>query len=935
MTGDAGAIVGRDEELERLGAFLELAAEAPAAALIEGEAGIGKTTLWRWTLDTARARGFTVLSASPAAAETALSFSVLDDLLEPVVGDVLPRLAPPRRAALEAALLLTADRRATPEVHAIAAGVRDAVRTVAEGAPVLIAIDDIQWIDRPSGAALAYAVRRLGDTRVGLAVARRSELGIRLPFELDRAFAPDRLERLRVNALSLGALNRIVAQRLDLRLPRPVLRRIVEAVGGNPFFALEIARAVRRSGAMPGVAEGVTVPDELHELVRDRLLALPAATRDLLATAAALSAPTAPLLEAATDAGDAALRTAIEADLVTLDGERLRFTHPLLRSAALRLLLPAERRALHGRLSAVVEDPEERARHLAMSVDGPDAAVAAALDDAARLASRRGAAHAAAELCELALHLTPPGAEHDSHERLLRALRHTWEAGDAERARALGERAVATAPEGRPRARALLALARLRTFQADVRAANAMMRDALDEAGDDPEVRAAAHAELAINMFLLRDSLPEAERHGELALQLAERLDHPARLVRPLTNLGMVRMCLGRADALEPVSRALAILDEVPDADLQRPDADLLRTGPRWDHACALLWSDRLEEATAEWHLLLEDAAASGEEGSMPYTLAHLALTRCLLGELEEAATLASEGHELSIETGLASEQSMLMAVRALVLAHQGEEERCRGLAREAIALGERRSLKIAVITGRSALALLDLSLGDFAGVKGELEEVERDVTAAGTGNPGGMRFVPDYVEALAGLGELDRAEAVLGRYEGHAVRLDRPAARAAALRCGGLIAAGRGDGERAQRAFAAALEQHERVTMPIDRARTLLAQGAMLRRANRKRAAREALEEALQVFDERGVKLFAAATARELGRISGRAASAGELTPSERRVAELVASGRTNREVAAALVLAERTVESHLSHIYRKLGVRSRAELAHRFKVP
>lgn len=547
---------------------------------------------------------------------------------------------------------------------------------------------------------------------------------------------------------------------------------------------------------------------------------------------------------------------------------------------------------------------------------------------AARLASRRGAAHAAAELCELALHLTPPGAEDDAHERLLRALRHTWEAGDADRARALGERAVATAPEGRPRARALLALARLRTFQADVRAANAMMREALDEAGDDPEVRAAAHAELAINMFLLRDSLTEAERHGELAVQLAERLDDPARLVRPLTNLGTVRMCLGRADSLEPVSRALAILDEVP-------DADLLRTGPRWDHACALLWSDRLEEATAEWHLLLEDAAATGDEGSMPYTLAHLALTRCLAGELEKAGALASEGYELSIETGLASEQAMLMAVQALILAHQGEEEQCRGLAREAIALGERRSLKIAVITGRSALALLDLSLGDFAGVKAELEEVERDVTAAGTGNPGGMRFVPDYVEALTGLGELDRAEAVLGRYEGHAVRLDRPAARAAALRCGGLIAAARGDGERAQRAFVAALEQHERVTLPIDRARTILAKGAMLRRAKRKRAAREALEEALEVFNERGAKLFAATTARELGRISGRAASAGELTPSERRVAALVASGRTNREVAAALVLAERTVESHLSHIYRKLGVRSRAELAHRFRVP
>jgi DNA-binding NarL/FixJ family response regulator len=928
MSAGRGGIVGRDGELDRLGAFLDLAAEAPAAALLEGEAGIGKTTLWRWTLETARARGFTVLSASPVAAETALSFAALGDLLEPVVDDVLDRLTPVRRAALDAALLLSGDQAGSPEVRAIAAGLRDALRAVAEDGPLLVAVDDVQWIDRPSAAAIAYAVRRLGDARVGVAAARRSEPGARPPLDLDRAFPADRLERLGVSPLSLGALSRILAERLELRMPRPVLRRIVETVGGNPFFALEIARALGRRGAMPAVEEGLPVPDELHELVRGRLLALPPETRELLVTAAAMSAPTGSLVEAATGGEDGALRSAIEADLVTLDGERLRFTHPLLRSAALSLLLPAERRALHARLSQIAEDPEERARHLALSVDGPDAAVAATLDEAAHIASRRGAAHAAAELCELAVHLTPPAADGDAHDRLVRALRYSWEAGDAERAGALGERAVAEAPAGPRRARALLALAPLRAYQADVRAANAMMREALEEAGEESELRAAAHAELAMNMFLLRDSLAEAERHGVLAVELAERLDRPALLVRALSNLGMAKMGLGRADTLQPVARALAILETLP-------NPGLLRAGPRWDHACALLWDDCLEEATAGWKARRGDAEAAGDEGSMPYMLAHLALTRFLAGELEEAAAFASEGRELAIEAGLASEQGMHLGVQALVLAQQGEQESCRALAREAIALGERRSLRIAVITGRSALGLLELSLGDFAAAEAELADIEREVVSAGTGNPGGMRFVPDYVEALAGLGELDRAEAALGRYEGHAIRLDRPAARAAALRCRGLISAARGDSATALEAFSAAREQHERVTLPIERARTLLAHGAALRRAKRKRDARATLEGALEAFERRGARLFAEATVRELGRISGRAASPGELTPSERRVAELVASGRTNREVASELVVAERTVESHLSHIYRKLGVRSRMELARRLKVP
>jgi DNA-binding SARP family transcriptional activator len=858
---DDHAIVGRDDEIARLGGFLDGARHGPKALVLEGQAGIGKTTLWRWALATAKRRGFSVLSASPAAAETALTFAALNDLLEPVLEEVLPRLAAPKRSALEAALLLSTSEGGPPQLYALAAALRDVVRILGERGAVLVAVDDAQWVDQPSAAVVAYAVRRLGTTPVGVLAARRFDARAGVPFELDRAFDP--CDRLVVPELSLGALHQVIARRLGLTLPRPLLRRIAETAGGNAFFALEIAQSLQRHATLPNLADSMPVPGELHELVRERLLALPADTRELLAAVAALAAPTTSLLQAATGSGSAALRTAMDAGVLCFEGERLRFAHPLLRSAALALLLPGERRALHSRLSLVVRDPEERARHLALSVEGPDPAVAHSLDAAARVASQRGAGLAAAELSELALRLTPRNAADDAQERRLRALKHSWEAGDADRARQLGEEAVAAAPAGPRRAQALVDLGVLLTSQADVRAANGLQRQALEEAGDALDVRAAAHAELAINLFLLRESLVEAEEHARRAVELAERLESPAQLVRCLTNQAVVGMCLGRPDAEQTVIRAL-------DIEKCLPNPVGLPRGPRWDHACFLLWSDRLTEAVTAFRAVLEHAEAVGDDGTVPYTLAHLALTHCLAGDLEEAAAMAAEGHELSIQAGVASEEAMLLGVRAFVAAHQGDAGSCRALAAEAIAAGERRSLKIAAITGHSAIALLELSHGAHDRVVQQLAHLESELTAAGVGNPGGLRFVPDYTEALVALRYLDRAQSVIRRYEADAIRLDRSAARASSLRCRGLIDEARGEVDSALRTFLLALEQHDRQMLPVDRARTLLAQGVVLGRVKRTHAARAALEEALAGFTAAGAQTFAESTRHELSLIGG-----------------------------------------------------------------
>jgi DNA-binding CsgD family transcriptional regulator len=203
---------------------------------------------------------------------------------------------------------------------------------------------------------------------------------------------------------------------------------------------------------------------------------------------------------------------------------------------------------------------------------------------------------------------------------------------------------------------------------------------------------------------------------------------------------------------------------------------------------------------------------------------------------------------------------------------------------------------------------------------------------AACVGEPGSVRFVPDEIEALIALGRLDEADTLLGWLEKRGRVLDRASALAAAGRCRGLLLTARRDEAAALAAFERALAEHDRVSMPFDRARTLLALGAALRRAKRKRDARETLGQALATFERLGARIWADRALVELGRIGGRAPAEGALTPSEQRIAALVAEGRTNREVAAALFLSDRTVESHLTHVYRKLGVRSRAELARRF---
>jgi len=452
--------------------------------VIEGEPGIGKSTLWLTVVAAARERGLLVVSSRPAEAERGLTHVGLGDLFEDALADVAPLLSTPRRRALEVALLREEAPDEPVDHRALGVAVRDVLHLLSEGKPMLVAVDDVQWLDPSSSSALAFALRRLPASPVLVLLARRLVDGAERP-GLEQALAADRVRRLRVGPLSVGALHRLLDDRLGRPFARQTLLRIHERSGGNPFFALELARVLDED---IDPLEPLPVPETLDELVRARLAGLPPATHDALALASALGSPSTSLLERAGVAADA-LAPAAAAHVIERENGSIRFTHPLL-SSVLYGDLGARRRSVHRRIAAIVDDPIARARHLALSADTPDAEIAAVLDDAATLAVERGIPAVAAELAEQAVRLTPPEAHDQRRGRALAAARAHRAAGEWTRSSTILADLLAEGDLGPLRAEALALLAE---FEGLDRAAE-LLEEALRESRSRPRCRRASSA---------------------------------------------------------------------------------------------------------------------------------------------------------------------------------------------------------------------------------------------------------------------------------------------------------------------------------------------------------------------------------------------------------------------------------------------------------
>lgn len=919
-------LIGRRKELATIEGFLDSHDEGPAALLIEGEPGIGKTRLWREGVDVARAGHFRVLSARPAGSEVRLTWAGLGDMFGEAAEDTLPSLPYPQRHALEAALLLS-ETRDPPDPRAVAVAVVSVLRALAERGPVLIAVDDLQWLDVPSGQMLEFAFRRLGTEPIRLLASLRAGRTSGVPFALHRALPEGRFQRLKIGPLSLGALHELLRTRLGLSLPRSELIRVHAASRGNPFFALEIGRGLLRRDTGLAPDQPLPVPDDVRALLRDRLRRLPEGTTSLLVAAAALPRPTVALLEAATGTpgrASAGLEPALAAGVIELEAGEIRYTHPLLASVCYAEASPRQRRETHGRLAKVVESPEARARHLALATERPDEEVALTLDEAARQAIIRGAPQAAAELCEMAARLTAGDREADHRRRLKAAADFRFQADDLAGARLLLERLLGLTPKGRERADALLSLAKTRDD--DVGAAIKLCQQALDEAGGDERHESLAHRFLSLEYKLAGD-VRRGLRHARRALDLADRAGDIELVVPALSRVARIEIFVGE---MTPglLERALALENH---AGPRGP----FREMPRAALVSLLMGKGRLDEARELLQEELAKATAEGIEHLWVELMLDLIPLECRAGNWTRADELATELAELDQRRGLEIQGSIGLYCRALVDAYLGRAGESRVAAELGAAIAEASGDEEIRMLNVGVLGFLELSLGDFESATRHLRDLPARLTSQGWIEPTVYPVYPvwpDAIEALVAKGELELARDYLDQYQERAEAFESPWALAAAARCRGLLAAAEGDLPAAREALRRALTEHKRSPEPFERGRTLLALGSVERRAKQKRVAREALGGALAIFEDLGARLWAGRARDELERVGGRPSASGSLTPAERRVAELVAGGRRNREVAQALFVTENTVEFHLRGIYRKLGIRSRAELAHRF---
>jgi DNA-binding CsgD family transcriptional regulator len=907
-----GPVLGREAELGAITGFLTDPGSA-TALVIRGEPGIGKSTLWLACISLASERGYQIVSTRPAESEAKFSYLGLGDLLDGLADELLEDLPGPQREALKAALLRADAPSDGPDQRTICVAVLAALRTLARSGPLLVAIDDVQWLDGSTAMVLKYVGRRLTDEPIRFTAALRVAAGVSDPVDLERTLGEGQVRTIDLKGLSVDVLNTLVQERLDANFPRPILNRVLEASGGNAFFALEIVRALIAGRVHLAYGRMVSMPPDLADLVPTRLAELSPSTRELLLTCSAASTPTIELMRSAATEPDrvsSELAAAVRADVIELDRGRIRFTHPLLSSAVYSDASEDDRREIHRRLAAVVGDPEEHAWHLALGADGPDSDVAAELEDAARLSRRRGAPGAAADLCTLAAALTP--AENASEVRRLRlqAADDLLLAGDPEHAREIARSVLETAPPGPERADAMLreSVAAFSLF--DNERAAEEFGDALLQPGLEPDRLSAIHTWCAWTLW--PHDLHEAERLAQEAVRLAEPGGDPTLLADALCTLITVRTFLGSTVPADLMAKALE-LDEVR-------DPFMVLDRPRVILALRRLLEGSLDEARS---LLLEardESTVKGDEGSKETISGALGWLEDLAGNWQAALEhLAS----VSAQPAAADQSPRLARIHACI----GDTDRAAAEARETLESVLAHSSEWR-IEGLSALGFIDLSNGEPIRAHEHLQAAWEVQQRWGFGEPAWFRYVADHVEVLIELGRFDDATGVLEWLEERGRALDRPWALAVAARYRGLLAAARGDFAAALDSLDDALKHHERLPMPFELGRTLLVQGTIRRRARRKRPAREALEQAVEIFEELGAPLWTARARGELERVGGVATGPTGLTPTERRVAELVAGGKTNREVADALFISVKTVEANLSRVFHKLGVSSRREV-------
>ena len=899
-------LVSRPAEQGRLDALLDAVRAGDGGALVvRGEPGIGKTTLLDALAE--RAGGaVAVLRARGVETEAELAFSALADLLGPVVAGrgVLPA---PQSAALGAALALGPP--APGDRLAVCVATVGLLRAVARPRPVLAIVDDVQWLDAASRECVLYAARRAGG-RVAVALAVREP-------------ADPVLGRAGLPALPLAPLDREASLAL-LRHAAPdlaptVASALADAAAGNPLALRELPAVLtpeQRAG-VAALALPLAPGSRLHGAFAGRIDELDPLARRALLVAAAHAADDLPTISAAcTAAGTEAARLAAaeERGLLALHEGRLTFAHPLIRAAAYHAAPPGERRDAHRALAGVLRG-ERRAWHRAAAAVGADEGVAAELEQiAADAAARRAFASASAAL-ERAARLSD-GCE-AAARRLVRAGEAASAAGAPDRALALLDEAAEIAGDVGLRFRAGHVRARIMVWSGSPAEATSLLVSEGERAAAHDPVLAAAMLADAANGCTATNAYLRAEELAERAVALLPPDAEPAARAPVIAMLGWALVLRGKTP------RARALLDEAT-----RLAAPFNELGPQWPWLHLLLRTrvplGDFAGARADGLALCDRAREAGALATLGGALPVAADAALRLGDWGTADAAAVEAMRVAAETGQESWHGYALTVHARLAAARGDADAARDAGTTAVGIAESCGIRSGLRFAWAALGFLELSLERIDDAIAELEQIEQLVAGSGLEEPTLVPWAPDLVEAYARAGRADDARRVLALLARQAAATGTGFAAAAAARCRGML------DDDFEPAFATALALQERDALPFERARTLLALGRRLHRARRRSEARDELRAALTAFEALGADAWAAQAQNELRAAGARRRAARDtlLTPQEQRVAAAVCRGASNREIAAELYLAPKTIAFHLRQIFRKLGVRSRTQL-------
>ncbi len=897
-------LIGRTAEQRRIDELLDGARNGSSETLVlVGEPGIGKTALLEYA--EAEASDFTVARARGVESEAELPFAALHELCRPFFLrlDLLP---PPQRAALHAAFGIVEQETTR---FLVGAGTLSLLAAAAEERPLLLLVDDAHWVDAGSTDALAFALRRLRNDQVAALLAIRPREG--------RAFERGVLPELGLAGLDDASSAALIEKAFGRPPAAELEQEILALARGNPLALLELPRSAEAHAL---TAEPLPLGEQLERAFSARAEDLPEATRTALVVAAVTT--TADLQVLSRALGElgldvAALEPAERIELVSLVGATVQFRHPLVRSALYHAADAAERRRAHAAVAAALGTDERAAWHLAAAAVGPDDTAAETLERAAEIARRRAGFAAAAAAYERAARLSQRRSERS--RRLAAGADAAWLAGRTGHALALVEEALAHTEEPARRGALLHTRGMIEHLGGDARAQWTLEQAATLLVEGDPR-KACVSLVMAVGSAL---GAGEIER----ALWLSERVHAVADPERPdhqlFTGLsrGASLLMAGRPEEGLPfLQRAAAVVE----------DRDLFDDALEWyAQALAAFWLGDAVQMGANAAAAVEWAREHAAIATLAFASRLLARARLITGEWRAARASLSESLDSARISDQRIQEAETLGTIAWVDAAQGRAEECRRHVAEGLEIAER--------CGRRwnnellhALVVLELGLGVEDGAPG-VAEFRRSLADRPLRDTPANSTMPDVVEALVRLlGERDAAEALLAPFADEAERIGQPFPRAVALRCRGLLA----DDASYEEHFERSLELHALDRNVFAAARTRLVYGERLRRAGRRSQARRHLRAALETFERLEAEPWAERARVELRATGERLrrrdpAAREELTPQELQIALVVVEGKTNREVGAQLFLSPKTVEWHLGHVYRKLGVRSRTELA------